>query len=65
VIMCALVGGVIGTVRTFLSVFMQFQPWNLLAPLPLFYVDDMLRGLVVGCVIAGVSVLIRKVIGRT
>ncbi len=64
VIMCALVGGVIGTVRTFLSVFMQFQPWNLLAPLPLFYVDDMLRGLVVGCIIAGIGVLIRRVMGR-
>lgn len=64
VIVCALVGGVIGTVRTFLWVFMQFNPMNLFAPIPLLYLDDMLRGLVVGCVIAGIGVLIRKVMGR-
>jgi hypothetical protein len=64
VIVCALVGGVIGTVRTFLWVFVQFNPMNLIAPLPLLYLDDMLRGLVVGCVIAGLGVLIRRVIGR-
>ncbi|MDX1487066.1 MAG: hypothetical protein R3268_02620 [Acidiferrobacterales bacterium] len=64
VILCALLGGAVGTVRTFLLVFLQFQPMNLFAPLPLLYVDDMLRGLLVGCIIAGLSALTRKLIFR-
>jgi hypothetical protein len=64
VILCGLLGGAVGTVRTFLLVFVQFEPMNLFAPLPLLYVDDMLRGLVVGCIIAALSILARKLIFR-
>jgi hypothetical protein len=64
VILCGLLGGAIGTVRTFLFVFVQFNPMILFGPLPLLYIDDMLRGLLVGCVIAALSILTRKLIFR-
>ena len=64
VILCGLVGGAIGTVRTFWLVFAKFDPMILFGPLPLLYVDDMLRGLLIGCLIAGLSVLMRKLFGH-
>ena len=60
VILCGLVGGAIGTVRTFWLVFSIFDPMILFGPLPLLYVDDMLLGLLIGCLIAALSALMRK-----
>ncbi len=64
VILCGLLGGAVGTVRTFLFVFVQFDPILLFAPLPLLYVDDMLRGLLIGCIVAALSMLTRRLFVR-
>ena len=36
------------------------DPMILFGPLPLLYVDDMLLGLLIGCLIAALSALMRK-----
>jgi hypothetical protein len=60
-LVCGVIWGSVGMVKTFLEVFWEFDLlYFILVPLPAFYVDDILIGLFGGCAIAAISVLLRK-----
>lgn len=60
---CVFGWGVAGAIRTFIDVFWVFDPLVFLVPQPVFYLDDMAVGLIVGLGLTAVSALTRKISG--
>jgi hypothetical protein len=60
IIFSGLLTGTLGTVNTFLIVFEEFDPVYVFVPLPVFHAIYIIIGLLVGSIIAGISVLVRR-----
>jgi len=61
ILLCGLLVGAIGTVRTFLGVFWEFDPlYFFLVPLPVFYLPYIVAGLVGGIVIIKMYVILLR-----